>query len=106
MQAAEVCAKKKSCPKPYLETLKSLTKRLDEACEKALPYVEESDPDYYKRFVKFIAKPYILPYIPTRFDSAVIESIRTGKNNSYVEDDGDDCYARILGTYVEKDSGL
>ncbi|XP_071180853.1 UPF0764 protein C16orf89 homolog [Mytilus edulis] len=105
IEAANVCAKKKNCGE-YLKLLKSLTKQLDETCEKALPYIEQSDPDYYKRFEQTISKPYILPYTSTKFDSSVLSSIRTGTNSSYVEEEGDACYARIMGTFEEPKSGL
>ena len=79
-----------------------MNERLDDTCEKALPYVDQSDPDYYKRFEKTISKPYILPYTRTKFDQALLSTIHVGTNSDYTEDKGDVCYSRIMGTYYEK----
>lgn len=101
IEAANVCSKKEACG-TLLGRLKSLNERLDDTCQKAMPYVDQSDPDYYKRFEETISKPYILPYTPTTFDPAELSALRLGANSSYVEEEGDACYARIMGTFNEK----
>ena len=105
IEAANLCSKKESCGS-YLQQIKSMNERLDDTCEKALPYVDQSDPDYYKRFEKTISKPYILPYTRTKFDQALLSTIRLGTKSSYTEEKGDACYSRIMGTYSEKNTGL
>ena len=98
-----MCSKKSSC-EDYLKQIKSITSQLDDTCQKAQPYVEQSDPDYYKRFEETISKPYILPYTPTKFDPEILAKVQTGSNSSYVEEKGDACYSRIMGTFYEKGS--
>ena len=105
IEAANLCSKKESCGS-YLQQIKSMNERLGDTCEKALPYVDQSDPDYYKRFEKTISKPYILPYTRTKFDQRLLSTIRLGTKSSYTEEKGDVCYSRIMGTYSEKNTGL
>lgn len=97
--AVEACHKKPTCVAMYLSKLKKMEAQVGETSDKALPYVKNSDPAYYTRFLQTISKAWILPYQPTLFDDAELGSVVLGTNTSYNEDYGDACYARVMGTF-------
>ncbi|KAL4223432.1 hypothetical protein ACF0H5_016903 [Mactra antiquata] len=86
------------CDQFVLRKVTELEERLDRAANAALPYVETEDPDYYERFLATIDQPYITTYEPSSFEGV---KATVGNNANYGEDNGDACYARILGTYKE-----
>ncbi|XP_061162327.1 UPF0764 protein C16orf89 homolog [Saccostrea echinata] len=99
MEAVEQCYKTPACSGQYLSKLKSIESKIGETSDKALPYVKESDPAYYQRFLQTISKAWILPYQPMEFDDTDLTSVTLGTNSSYDEDYGDACYARVMGTF-------
>ncbi|KAK3085139.1 hypothetical protein FSP39_024974 [Pinctada imbricata] len=101
ISAVKQCSSNPSCPKQLLTILQNLEKNLDDTCDKALPYVEQTDEAYYERFIKTIDQPYILPFQPIKFDKTTLAKVTLGSSTNYNEPKGDDCYARVMGTYKE-----
>ncbi|XP_069134715.1 UPF0764 protein C16orf89 homolog [Argopecten irradians] len=99
LDAIDICERKQICPFSLLSRLTSLSVKLGTTCERALPYVEQTDPAYYERFLHTIDAPYRLPYRVTTFSDDEVEAVTIGKDSLYDEDKGDACYARLLGTY-------
>lgn len=54
---------------------------------------------FFCRFLATIDKPYVQPYESRYFED---NGVKVGYNSRYNEEKGDSCYARMLGTYVEK----
>ena len=94
----------KSCSKQLLKVIQGLENRLSDTSSKALPYVEQSDEAYFKRFLMTIDQPYLLNYQQYNFDQSELASVKVGTNSKYDENKGDDCYAKMMGTYIEKDN--
>ncbi|XP_067681984.1 UPF0764 protein C16orf89 homolog [Haliotis asinina] len=100
IKALEECESRPCSPE-----LKALLRRflaeIDVTCQKAMPYIEQDSPEYFARFRETISKPYILKYRPFRFHG--MEDVEIGHNKEYDEEEGDRCYARLLGTFQEND---
>lgn len=97
--AVERCHERSACSSQYLSKLKNMESKIGDTSDKALPYVKQSDPAYYERFLQTIGKAWILPYIPVQFKETDLRSVTLGTNSSYNEDYGDACYARVMGTF-------
>ncbi|XP_056008776.1 UPF0764 protein C16orf89 homolog isoform X2 [Ostrea edulis] len=97
--AVERCHESSACSSQYLSKLKNMESKIGDTSDKALPYVKQSDPAYYERFLQTIGKAWILPYIPVQFKETDLRSVTLGTNSSYNEDYGDACYARVMGTF-------
>ena len=60
---------------------------------------QDDDPEYYDRFIGMFSRPYELNYRPTTLKD--LSETPAGSDDSYDEDVGDECFARIMGTYLE-----
>lgn len=60
---------------------------------------QDVDPDYYKRFLATINNPYTLDYKPTTIKD--LSKTPAGSDDSYDEEEGDSCFARLMGTFEE-----
>ena len=80
-----------------------MARQVGDASDKALPYVENADPDYFTRFIQTIDAPYMIPYNAKKLTDIAISNSMIGKSVQYDEEKGDACYARLLGTYKEGD---
>ncbi|KAL3857481.1 hypothetical protein ACJMK2_012149 [Sinanodonta woodiana] len=98
ISALDEC-EKRSCDPKLNELLKNMVSRLEDTCSKALPYVEQSDSKYFKRFEYVVAEPYILPYKRTMLHPP--PGFHIGFKTDYDEERGDACYSRIMGTFLE-----
>ncbi|KAK3598322.1 hypothetical protein CHS0354_029232, partial [Potamilus streckersoni] len=98
ISALDEC-EKRSFDEKLLLLLKNMVSKLEDTCSKALPYVEQIDAKYFKRFEDVIAKPYILPYNPTMLHP--LPGFHVGFKTDYDEERGDACYSRIMGTFLE-----
>ncbi|XP_046576820.1 UPF0764 protein C16orf89 homolog isoform X2 [Haliotis rubra] len=100
IEALEEC-ESRSCSPELKDLLRRFRSELEVTCQKAMPYIEQESPDYFARFRETISKPYILKYRPFRFHG--MEDVEIGHNKEYDEEEGDRCYARLLGTFQEND---
>ncbi|XP_071093858.1 UPF0764 protein C16orf89 homolog [Haliotis cracherodii] len=100
IEALKECGSR-SCSPELKDLLRRFRSELEDTCQKAMPYIEQESPDYFARFRDTIAKPYILKYRPFRFHG--MEDVEIGHDNEYDEEEGDRCYARLLGTFKENE---
>uniref|UniRef100_A0A0B6ZMU5 Uncharacterized protein n=1 Tax=Arion vulgaris TaxID=1028688 RepID=A0A0B6ZMU5_9EUPU len=87
------------CPNDLISRLEIMKEQISKMAEYAMPYVQQQDALYYKQFLKTIDAPYIVNYIPEKFEESTVEP---GFENSYDEDRGDKCFAMMFGTYSDQ----
>ncbi|XP_050407995.1 UPF0764 protein C16orf89 homolog [Patella vulgata] len=99
IEAVKEC-EKKDCEEELVDTLRRLKEIVSTTSFRSLPYLQEADADYYKRFLPVIDKPYLLEYTPHHFHE--LDNVKIGTYEDYEEEYGDMCYARLIGSYTEQ----
>ncbi|KAL8560052.1 hypothetical protein ACOMHN_041521 [Nucella lapillus] len=97
--ALRECQSSGSCPRRLQRRLEALKDRLEITARRALNYVEVRDPVYLQRFLATVNQPYLLPYRPVTLTH--LDDTPAGSDSSYDEEDGDRCFSRVLGTFME-----
>ena len=79
--------------------LEILLAKAGTAAEKALPYLQEHNPEYYDIFQDTISRPFMVPYTP-RNAYTVPGAVRYNhlEYNEYL---GDSCFAELVGLTMQ-----
>ncbi|XP_041348010.1 UPF0764 protein C16orf89 homolog [Gigantopelta aegis] len=99
IQIFEDC-NQRHCDEKALSRIRRITSIVEETCKSAMPYLKQLDEKYYNRFFPLMKEPYLLKYRPHTFRN--LDKVKPGTNTEYNEEDGDSCFARIMGTYVDE----
>ncbi|XP_076452210.1 UPF0764 protein C16orf89-like [Babylonia areolata] len=103
LEAQKECQGSGSCPEDLQRRLQAIVDQFDTAAEAALSYVKEEDPQYFRRFLQVIDRPFLLPYRQKTLQD--LSKTPVGDDSSYDEETGDECLSRIMGAFVEESSG-
>ncbi|GAB1602166.1 UPF0764 protein C16orf89 homolog [Argonauta hians] len=79
--------------------IKQVMTKMGSVIENVIKSNKKLDSPYYERFKPLISKPMLINWVP-RWLSPIDMSESFEKMMDYIEDKGDVCLARILGTYI------
>ncbi|BFZ18770.1 hypothetical protein BsWGS_21809 [Bradybaena similaris] len=89
------------CPDKLKYRIQDIIARLDELADRALPFVEQKDEDYYNNYLPVLKAPFTFKYIPEKFHHLPEQSPLTPE--SYNGQTGDKCFGGIMGTLIDGD---